>query len=134
MAFPNEVYRFDSPAQKLTIGDITIADAAITSTQSFKVPKGAKSVTVFVPDLATSTAIVPEGLTPNEPTFHTTQTWKPLSIVNLTDSSLVTLSFADNKTFTIPTTALGGGILRWTCADTQAGAPLNIYMVWHFEL
>lgn len=128
----NQVYVLPGQPDVLTIGGLTGTTSGTTNTQHFRVMKGSKSLTVFVPNLATSTAIKLQALTPLLD-IDNTQTWVDLNLVNLTDCSLVAMSFADNKTFTIPTTALGGGILRWACADTQASSPLTVYHVWNFD-
>jgi len=128
----NETYIIPGQREVLTIGGLTGTDSGTTNTQHFKVVKHSKSVTVFVPNLATSTAIKLQALTPLDDVDNT-QTWVDLNCVLLTDMSLVAMSFADNKTFTIPTSALGGGLLRWACADTQASAPLTVYMLWNFD-
>lgn len=132
MATSNQVYAPPGQRLVLTIGGLTGTTSGTTNTQHFSVQKGSKSVTVFVPDLATSTAIKLQALTPLDD-IDNTQTWVDVNLVNLVDCTLVAMSFADNKTFTLPTSALGGGILRWACADTQAGTPLKIYMIWNHE-
>jgi len=132
MTTVNNTYLLPGQRDVLTIGGLTGTTSGTTNTQHFRVMKGAKSLTVFVPNLATSTAIKLQALTPLDD-IDNTQTWVDLNLVNLTDCTLVAMSFADNKTFTIPVTALGGGVLRWACADTQAVSPLTIYHHWNFD-
>ena len=126
MATANQVYRFPNPPQKLTVGT---SPGSTTSSEPFIVPQGMKVVTVFFPDFATSTAVVLEALTPLAD-VESSQTWVAVQITKLDTITAVAMSFADNKTYTLPCTALGGGILRWTVADTQASSPVNIYMIY----
>lgn len=125
----NETYLLQPQREVLTIGGLTGTTSGTTNTQHFKVWPGAKALTVICPDLATSTALKLQVLTPLDD-IDNTQTWVDLNCVLLTDMSLVPMSFADNKAFTLPASALGGGILRFACADTQAGSPLKIYLLW----
>jgi hypothetical protein len=121
-----QVYRIPGLIQRLIIG---AAPGDTVTSEPWSVMKGTKALTVILPNFDTSTVATIEVLTPLE-ISDTTQTWIALNIVKLDDLALVAFSFADTKAFTIPTAALGGGLLRWKVANTQAAAPLYIYHIW----
>ena len=127
MTTPNETYVFTPFIDKVAMP----ISGGTTSSDTFKVPQGMKGVTIFMSTLATSASAKIQTLTPNEPTVHTTQTWVDLETFNLSDGSLVALDgITSAHSVSMPTSALGGGILRFTAADTQAGAPTTIFLLW----
>lgn len=102
----------------------------LTGTRStrFSVPSGMKVATVITPNLTTSTSVVLETLTPTAD-GSAGSAWVPLEVFNLTDGSLVALDgITESKAITIPVSAMGGGILSFTCADAQTA--LTIWLIW----
>lgn len=105
-------------------------EGGTTRSQEFTVPQGAKTVTIITPNLATSTSLVLNVLTPDD-VVEATQTWVPLEVFNLTDGSLLVLDgLTESKAITLPVSALGGGVCSFTAADDQSGSPLTIYLIW----
>lgn len=127
MATPNTTYNFPTPPQAVPMP----AAGGTTRSGHFSVPAGMKTVTIFTPNLATSTSLVLETLTPAADNTYASPAWVALEVFNLTDGSLVALDgLTESKAITLPCSALGGGILSFTCADSQASSPLTIWLIW----
>jgi hypothetical protein len=126
MTTANQAYTFDALIDRIPMPE----SGGTTSSGSFRVPKGAKVVTIYTPDLATSTSLVLYGLMPST-TVEASQSWVALEVFSLVDGSLVALDgLTESKAITLPVAALGGGLLKFVAADTQAGAPTTIHLVW----
>ncbi len=104
-----------------------------TDSDPFAVPAGAKAGTFFVPALVgTGATLKLQGLKPalqdNE-----TEAWSDLTVFDVSDGSFEALDgLVESTTVVIPTSILGGGVLRFVASEAQTGAAdaLEVRVLW----
>ncbi len=102
----------------VTLPDVTNG----VNSRPFKVPRGAKSLTIYIPDLVgAGTTLALQALTPN--IDGSTEVWTTISIFNVVDGTFNLIDgLVELTAVTIPCTATGGYILRFVASAAQAGA------------
>ena len=112
------------------------APGETVNSMSFVVPDSAKSVAIFVPDLAgTGTTLKIQSLTPTE--FINAggpQLWLDVSTFDLTDGTVELLDgIPENGVTTIPCTATGGGNLRFVSTADQSASPVTVHVIFNMD-
>ena len=99
----------------------------------FVVPRGAKSMVIFVPDLTGVATIKIQSLSPTV-TVETTEVWMDVSCFDLTDGTMEALdAIPENAATTLPTSATGGGNLRFVASADQSAAPVLVNVMFNFD-
>lgn len=126
MTTANQAYRFNGVPVKVRMP----ASGETVNGEAFSVPDWARVCTVYVPALVgTGASIKLQGLVPND-VVEATQTWVDLKLTMLTDITFVALdAFVESTACTIPTSAMGGGVLRWVATEDQSSVPSDVIML-----
>lgn len=96
----------------------------------FTVPKGAYTMTVHCPTLASAATLAIQVLMP-QVDDQVADVWSTASSVSGVTLTAYTGIVLTNLSATIPISALGGGVMRFVASATQAGAPTVIKLVFH---
>src|SRR5262247_4014380 len=110
------------------------ATGQTVNSASFVVPKGAKSFIIFVPDLVgVASTVKLQSLTPTV-TVETTEVWVDVGCFDLTDGTVELLdAIPENAATTLPTSATGGGNLRFVASADQSSVPSTIHVMFNFD-
>lgn len=107
-----------------------------TNSRPFSIPKGAKMMTIFVPDLVgVGTTLLVQALQPQDQEGQS-ETWVAVGCFDLTDGTIEALdAIPESAATTLPITATGGGILRFVASAAQTGAAdaLTIYITYAMD-
>lgn len=94
------------------------------NTESFSVPRIARSIALHIPALAGAATVKLQSL---DPSNLNSDTWRDVATYNLTTGATQLLTgIPGNQVTTIPTTATGGGNLRLVASADQSASPVNI--------
>jgi hypothetical protein len=109
-----------------------IAGGTVNS-EPFSVPKGAKSMAIHCPGLASNSTLAIQSLAPKLDDQES-DVWDSVFVFNLADGSTVHLDgIPEEQVTVIPTSATGGGRLRFVAADDQSGTPVRIPVAFNFD-
>lgn len=91
----------------------------------FSVPRGSQAVTFHVPDLAGTATLKLQALDPQDQA-----TWRDVYVFNLSAGGAQQLaSIPESAATTLPTAAIGSGVLRLVASEDQSGTPVFISIV-----
>jgi formate-dependent nitrite reductase membrane component NrfD len=106
------------------------APGETVNSAAFTVPRGAYTMTVHCPALASAATVAIQVLEP-QGDDQVTDAWRTASSVAGVTLTAYTGMVLTNTASTIPIAALGGGVMRFVASATQAGAPTVIKLVFH---
>lgn len=97
--------------------------------EPFSVPRGSQAVTFHVPTLAGATTLKLQAL---DPQGHDSASpvWRDIYIFNIAAGGVQQLAaIPEDAATTLPTAAIGAGVLRLVASSDQSAAPVNISIV-----
>lgn len=98
--------------------------------ETFSIPRGSQAITIHVPVLAGGATLRLQALDPNGSDQISTEVWRDVKVFNLSSGGIQALAALPQSTaVTLPTAAIGAGVMRLVASADQSGAPLFISIV-----